>query len=812
MRRNMSQHRSLFAISKALLLFTALLCALVSTAWSQVFQWPRTLTNASGVLVMYQPQVDDWNNYQTVDARLAFTITPTSGKQHPGVATISMQTSVDMDTHIVTLNNPQITSLYFPSLDPATTAQMDTLVRTFLNPSKTLTMSVDQLAASVKKKAPPKTVEVKNDPPTIFISLRPAILLMVNGSPVLASIGQTSIKAVVNANWPLFQDTTTSTYYMFDGKGWLSGTSLQNWAPTATLPPQMSQVSQNANWSDLQPFIPPPTGSANSFPVVYYSNTPAEIVVFNGKPQWIPIPGTQLSYPANTDSTVIKNNATGTVYFLASGRWFSSNTPLLGPWTFATNNLPPDFAKIPADNPAGKVLAFVPGTPEAEDAVLLAQVPTVATVTTQAASEVQVTYAGAPQFEPIQGTTLSYAVNTPNRVILVGSQYYICYQGVWFYGGTPNGPWVVAQTVPPVIYTIPPSSPVYNVTYVTQVPASDGAVTASYTAGYMGTFIAGVAVGAICAGGTGWYYPPYAYGGFYYPYAATYGYHTAYNPYTGAYGYGGSAYGPYGSAHWGTSYNPNTGTYARGATESTPYGTRTQAEAYNPYTGASAATRQGSNAYGSWGQSVYNKNGQTAYTQHASNAYGSAGTFQSTTGAKGAATSTAYGNSAAAKTSNGDMYADHNGNVYQNTGSGWQKYDNGSWNDVNKSTAEQAHPQATSDANNYQQQHPTSTTSSEYHPPSGTTSSDYHPSNTSSEYHPPSSTSSHPSGSSSNTSDLNKEAQDRSRGDTQSQRFSDYQHSGSSDRFGGGGGDHWGGGGDRWGGGGGAGRGWGGRR
>ena len=808
MLRPENRSRSLFGIVKSCLLLTALLCALVASSWSQAFQWPKTKTSASGVLVMYQPQVDDWSNFQVVNGRMAFTITPTGGKEHPGVATVRMQTSVDMDTHTVTLTDPQITNLYFPSLDPATTAEMDQLVRSFINPAATFTISVDQLAASVKKKAPAKTIEVKNDPPTIFISIRPAILLMVNGAPVQAPIGQTSIKAIVNANWPLFQDQATFTYYMFDGKGWLSGPSLENWSPTATLPPGMSQVPQSPNWSDLKPFIPPPPGSTASVPVVYYSSTPAEIVVFNGRPEWIPIPGTQLSYPANTDSTVIKDNATGTVYFLASGRWFSSNTPLLGPWTFATNSLPPDFARIPADNPAGKVLAFVPGTPEAEDAVLLAQIPTTVTVNaTQAASEVKVSYAGQPQFEPIQGTTLSYAVNTPNRVIQVGSQYYICYQGLWFYGGTPNGPWVIAQTVPPVIYTIPPSSPVYNVTYVTQAPASDGYVTASYTAGYLGTFVAGVAVGAICAGGTGWYYPPYAYGGFYYPYASTYGYHAAYNPYTGAYGYGGSAYGPYGSAHWGESYNPNTGTYARGATESTAYGSRTQAEAYNPYTGASAATRQGSNAYGSWGQSVYNKNGQTTYTQHESNAYGSEATAQSTTGAKAGATSTAYGNTAAGKSANGNMYADHNGNVYQNTGSGWQKYDNGSWNDVNKSTAEQAHPQATSDYNNAQQQHPSST-SSEYHPPSNT-SSEYHPpSNTSSEYHPPSSTSSasHPSGSSYNSSQLNQEAQDRSRGDTQSQRFSDYQHSASS------GGDRWGGGGDHWGGGSMAGHGWGGRR
>jgi len=789
MLRRGNHHRSLIELTVPFLLFLALVCASARPLRSQELRWPQTRTNAGGELVMYQPQVDDWRNFEVVDGRMAFTITPAGGKQHPGVATVSMHSSVDMDTHTVTLTNPQITNLYFPSLDPATTAQMDQLVRSFLNPSATLTMSVDHLAASLKKKEPPKTIQVKNDPPEIFISFSPAILLMVNGAPVLASVGQTNIKAIVNANWPLFQDQVTSTYYLFDGKGWLMGANFENWSPAATLPADMSQVTLSLNWSDLQPYIPPPPGSTSAVPAVYYSAKPAEIVVFNGKPEWVPISGTQLSYPANTDSTVLKYNPTGAFYFLASGRWFSATSPL-GPWTFATNNLPPDFSRIPADSPAGKVLAFVPGTPEAEDAVLLAQVPTTATVNaTLAAAEVKVSYAGQPQFEPIQGTSMYYAVNTQNRVIQVGSQYYVCYQGVWFYAGTPDGPWVVAQTVPQVIYTIPPSSPVYNVTYVTQVSSSPGYVTSSYTAGYLGTFVAGMAVGAICAGGTGWYYPPYAYGGYYYPYAATYGYHTAYNPYTGAYGYGGSAYGPYGSAHWGTSYNPNTGTYARGATESTAYGTRAQGEAYNPYTGASAATRQGSNAYGSWGQSVYNKNGETAYTQHASNAYGSVGTAQTSSGGKAAASSTAYGNTAVGKSSSGNMYADHNGNVYQNTGSGWQKYDNGSWNDVNKSTAQQT----------YNQQHPNSTypsqSSAQQHEQSY---QQQHPTNESSYSHPGSS-----------SSEVDQEAQNRSRGDAQSQRFSAYQHSGGG---GWGGGDRWGGGGDRWGGGGSAGRSWGGRR
>ena len=761
-------------------LFVGLLL-FATLGWAQDPGWPRTLTKPGGKLVLYQPQVDDWKNYQQVDARMAFTVTPTGGKGHVGVVAVEMQSSVNWDDHTVFLSNPQVTSLSFPSLDPATTAQMTELMKTFLNPAATMTISLERLVASVQKtKTPPPTASLNNDPPAIFISFRPAILLLVNGAPVTAPIANSNLQFIVNANWPLFVEQGSSTYYLFDGKGWMTGAGLQaSWTPTTQLPKQMSKVLQNPNFASLKGFIPPPPGSAASFPAVYYSGTPAEIIVFSGEPEWTAIPGTQLSYASNTGSPVFKYAPTGAYYFLTSGRWFSTAKPVLGPWTFATYTLPPDFAKIPPSSPAGNVLSSVPGTPEAEDAVLIAQIPTTATVKASAANEVKVSYAGQPQFQPIEGTSMLYAVNTPDKVIQVGSEYYLCYQGVWFVSFSSQGPWQLAQTVPQVIYTIPPNSPVYNVTYVTQVPASNGEVTATYTGGYMGAFIMGATVGAIVACGTGYYYPPYVYGGFYYPYAATYGYHTWYSPYTGAYGWGGAAYGPYGSAHWGAGYNPTTGTYARGASVTTPYGSRGAAQAYNPYTGAYAATRQGSNAYGSWGQSVYSKNSETAYTQHASNAYGTAASAHTSTGGEAAGVNTAHGTTAAGKTSSGDMYASHDGNVYKNTGSGWQSYNNGSWNSVQK-------PSTTS-AQSYAQQHPAGDSSYK------------------------------PSGSSSG-GDLNQEAQDLARGAQQSQRFAQEQHSGG---WGGGGwgdrgdSDRWGGGGDRWGGGGGrfgGGGGFGGRR
>ena len=115
---------------------------------------------------------------------------------------------------------------------------------------------------------------------------------------------------------------------------------------------------------------------------------------------------------------------------------------------------------IPHGHPYSAVLISVPGTQEASDAVLLSQVPTTAIVNRAAAeAQVKVVYAGQPQFVPIASTTMFYAVNTPDRVIRVGDLYYLCFQGVWFVSKSPNGPWKVADSVPAVIYTIPPTRP-----------------------------------------------------------------------------------------------------------------------------------------------------------------------------------------------------------------------------------------------------------------------------------------------------------------------------------------------------------------
>ena len=397
---------------------------------------------------------------------------------------------------------------------------------------------------------------------------------------------------------------------------------------------------------------------------------------------------------SNTESDVFRMGKTGPVYYLVAGRWFSA-PDFTGPWTFATPTLPADFKKIPIEHDRSRVLASVPGTDQAAEAVLVAQIPQTARVNKKETKAPDVAFQGDPQFTPIEQTTVQRAVNTDKDVFKIGESYYMCYEGVWFVGKSASGPWEVASSVPQEIYKIPVSSPANHVTYVTiedDDDANDDWVVYAAAAGYTGMMVAW----GCTVWGSGWYYPPYyGYGGFYpyyYPHFPTYGYSAWYNPRTGAYGRSAGVYGPYGGAGVAARYNPRTGTYARGAAAYGPYGSRGVAQAYNPRTGTYAQTRQGSNVYGSWGSTSVQRGDDWAKTnRYTNNRTGNTTRTVRTDEGAGVVRKGSEGGRVAAG-SGGDVYAGKDGNVYRKDDGTWQKYDNGGWSNTDRQPGETPRP------------------------------------------------------------------------------------------------------------------------
>ncbi len=689
-----------------LLLFVSIMMLPAVSMAQDAASWPHTFAGPNGATAtVYQPQAISWPDQKNLTARMALAITPAGAKAPVlGTLEISFATAIDNANHLVTLSDPKLVTSHFPSLDTEKAGELQERIGALLPTLHLKQVPLDAIVLSLKDL--PQTaqpVAVNNDPPIIFHADRPASLVVFDGDPVMAPAGNSGLKFAVNTNWDVFQDAD-GTWYLLNNGVWLSAPAATGpFKAIAKLPPAFSRLPSDANFADVRKAVPAKQVAPGQVPTIFVSTKPAEIIVTDGAIQFAAVSGTNLQYVKNTASNLFFDTAQGKFYYLISGRWFSASG-LDGPWTFASDNLPPDFAMIPPQGERGEVLASVPGTSEAQLAVIKAQIPQQATLK-RSEAKLTVTYAGQPQFKPIPGTDLIYAVNTSFQVIGSGGKYYVCYQGAWFVGSIPNGPWILADSIPPAIHTIPPSSPVYNVSYVNVYGSTPETVTYGYTAGYaMGLITAGVLVY-----GTGYYYPPYVVPGVmpvYYPhpysYAGAVWYNpatatwarggtvygpyggvaragAAYNPATGAWARGGAVYGPYGGAGAWSYYNPSTGTYARGGAVWGPNGGTAHANYYNPRYGVSGSTTQNANAYSRWGSSTVSTPARTVNTASAGNARGSAGAFSSSTGAAGAGVhSNATGrNAGVARTPTGNVYAGADGNVYRHTDDGWSKWNNG---------------------------------------------------------------------------------------------------------------------------------------
>lgn len=686
--------------------------------------WPRVFTKDGRSLTVYQPQVDKWDAYSKIHYRMAVSIEGVTKEEKFGVVEADANTLVDQTERTVVLYSTS-REIRFANTPDADAAALKQAIDEMVPVGNLMNYSLDLVLACLDpdQQSQQKAVDIDVSPPPILYSAKPAILVMFMGDPQLKPVrkDQPDLMFAVNTNWNFFYDNSSQSYFLLDEKSWLTAKDVKGpWTPAPKLPSALSELPDDDNWTYVRGNIP--GKDVEEQPLVFVETKPTELIQTGGDPTYTPVSGTNLLRVANTDSTLFRDSGSNQFYFLVAGRWFRAAS-LEGPWSAASADLPEDFARIPDDSPDAFVKSSVPGTSDAQDAVMLASVPAATTVDLESPADVPVEYNGEPRFEPIGATGVQYAVNSAYTVLLVGGKYYCCDQGVWFVGTGASGPWDYSTQVPAEIYTIPPTSPVYNVTYVTVKSSTPQTVVYNQTAGYSGEYVAkngvlmfgaGLLVGAIIADNHNDYCYPrpayysygcgavyhYGYGGYYGGAHKGYGpyggiaYGAAYNPATGVYSRGVHAYGPHGSAGVRQAYNPYTGTYAAAGYRATPYGSAKVGRAYNPYTGATAAGGRVSTAYGSAGRGVaYNpKTGKAVAGGYRSGPNGSAAGVRTNQGTGAAAWNGKYSQGAVAKTKSGNIYAAKDGTVYKKDSNGWSQNNGNGWDQPNQKPPAQKPP------------------------------------------------------------------------------------------------------------------------
>jgi hypothetical protein len=631
--------------------------------------WPREATEGGRTFTVYQPQVEKWDGTR-LHFRAAVSVeSAASPIQHFGVVWFSARAEVDKANRLVALADFKIDKVAFPS-EPDRAADYQKVLEQRL-PRDAARISLDrvqaELAITEAQAAVAAPKAVKNDPPRVIVSTVPAILVLVDGKPVLRQVEGSSLQRVVNSWALLLVDRGSGRHYLRALGRWFEAGTLDGpWSVAARPPAALDAAMQAAAKSQRVNLLDDPGAGVKEaaaqgvLPTIYVSTVPAELVQTQGRPDYEPIEGTDLLHVRNSSANILLDTADQRHYLLLSGRWFRSPSLAEGPWEYvAHDKLPAAFAKIPETHPRGAVLASVPGTPQAKEALIDNSIPQTAEVSRTTATY-SATYEGGPKFQPIEGTSLHYAVNSPVPVIQVDAKtYYSLKDGVWFVAAAPTGPWTVATTVPAAIYTIPVSSPLYYVTHVHVYSSTPQTVYVGYTPGYYGTV---VAPSSVVVYGTGYVYPPVYVGAYWYPPPPTYGYGAgfAWGAVTG-FAFGAVTAAVWGGA-WGCCHHHGDVDIDR------------------------TVNINRSDAYGRWNQSQVRSNLESrAQSAQARATETRQGAQQRAQSAQARATEARQGaqqaaqQRAAAPRSN-DVYAGRDGSTYRRGAEGWEQNAGQGWN------------------------------------------------------------------------------------------------------------------------------------
>src|SRR5271154_5642961 len=183
--------------------------------------WPRGVDLGDAQVLVYQPQINSWADNQ-LNFRAALAIKPAHAKAEEfGVIFATTRTQVDKVLRTVTFENLRISKIDFPTLPNGGAGYPAGLETPFAKSIRTI--SLDRLESSLALAGiKPPTVAVQNNPPWIIISYSPAILVPIDGAPVLKSVPSDSrFQRVINTRALILQGGLEEHFYIHVYDGWL---------------------------------------------------------------------------------------------------------------------------------------------------------------------------------------------------------------------------------------------------------------------------------------------------------------------------------------------------------------------------------------------------------------------------------------------------------------------------------------------------------------------------------------------------------------------------------------------------------------
>ncbi len=485
---------------------------------SAITVWPLILSSENVTFQVHEPTLESWQD-GVLTARCLVLAQP-PGNQPPvnGLAVIKGITQVDAAAGIVSLQDLKVKGTEFSAPADKTQAWQEFLRFSLADKIKTVSLASLQSGQDVVKTRQQASAVADIAAPIIIFSETPAVLVYIDGDPRYVPVKGTKLTGVLNTRVLLLKDASGILYLrVYDG--WVSSKSLQGPWKIASPPPGADNLEQKAfatGHANLLPGRPDAQGRvpalSKGLPKIIVATQPTALIVLDGKPRLVAIPGTTLQYANNTSAHLFKD-ASNALYVRIHGNWFRASA-LTGPWQYVPlASLAPTLSAIPNDHPKSAVKASLASGQGGQDTPgswnVVAADPSTA--------QLDYTISGDPVIKPIRGTQLNFVANASVPIIQYDiNSWYAVQKGVWFYATQATGPWKATNHVPPQIYAIPPTSPIYHAVHSRVISSSTDVVYYGYpTAGSLGP--EGGAIGVEDQGSDYQYTPPSnVYWGWYY--------------------------------------------------------------------------------------------------------------------------------------------------------------------------------------------------------------------------------------------------------------------------------------------------------
>src|SRR5580704_6842697 len=147
--------------------------------------WPRLINYQGATISIFQPQVESWVGNELKAFSAVRVKTATKQDTDYGVVWFSARTEVDKVNRMVTLDNFVLVKQNFPTLANNGKAYSNAFIMN-LPWSRTIPLDLLETSLATTNAADTqKKYQLQNNPPLIIYSMSPAVLALIDGSPVL---------------------------------------------------------------------------------------------------------------------------------------------------------------------------------------------------------------------------------------------------------------------------------------------------------------------------------------------------------------------------------------------------------------------------------------------------------------------------------------------------------------------------------------------------------------------------------------------------------------------------------------------------